>query len=114
MFRLIFVHEMFHFVWARLSSSRRNEFRELLLTELKAKTRGELGDSAARKKQDLSLDDARLNTHPWRDYTCESFCDTAAWVYAGVAKHEAFRLAQRWRRRRAAWFKATFQGCCLC
>ena len=47
---------------------------------------------------------------PWREYLCESFCDTAAWLYGDVRKHEEFTLAARFRQRRAGWFKAAFDG----
>jgi hypothetical protein len=46
----------------------------------------------------------------WRDYVCESFCDTAAWLYSGVRRHPEFTLAPRFRERRAAWFEAAFAG----
>ena len=45
----------------------------------------------------------------WRDYLCESFCDTAAWIYSGVRRHPEYTLAARHRNRRAEWFRAAFQ-----
>ena len=40
-----------------------------------------------------------------REYCCESFCDTAAWIYSGVRRHEEFTLAGRWRTGRRKWFE---------
>jgi hypothetical protein len=100
LFRLILVHELFHFVWARLGNEKRNGFSQLLATEYKARARGELGESAQVRKDLLKITDC------WRDYVCESFCDTAAWLYAGVRKHESFTLAKRWQVRRTAWFSS--------
>jgi hypothetical protein len=40
----------------------------------------------------------------WREYCCESFCDTAAWLYSGVQVHSEFTLAGRYRHRRRVWF----------
>ena len=46
---------------------------------------------------------------PWRDYLCESFCDTAAWIYSGVRRHPEYTLAARHRDRRAEWFRGVFR-----
>jgi hypothetical protein len=42
----------------------------------------------------------------WSEYACESFCDTAAWAYAGAGEHAEFTLAARWSEARRAWFAA--------
>jgi hypothetical protein len=104
--RLIVVHEVFHFVWARLSNAVRASFTALLAEELSSKARGELGESAAVKKVEAT---GVLN----RDYVCESFCDTAAWLYAPGIKRDA-TLGQRWRARRRAWFAAAFEAPIRC
>ncbi len=104
---LIVVHEIFHFVWVRLSNAARAGFTALLAEEFRCHARGELGESAAVKKQTAG---GTLT----RDYVCESFCDTAAWLYASPANHGPTTLGRRWRDRRAAWFAATFSrslGC---
>jgi hypothetical protein len=98
--RLIVVHELFHFVWARLGNTARREYSILLEGEFTGRARGELGESAGRAKT--------LLPSAWRDYVCESFCDSAAWLYAGVRQHPEFTLARRWRNLRAAWFELTF------
>jgi len=46
----------------------------------------------------------------WREYLCESFCDTGAWLYAGVKGHDEYTLAARFRKRRRAWFAEAFRG----
>lgn len=95
---LILVHEIFHFVWARLGNPKRAEYARLLNKE----GPGELGESAAVSKE------------TGRDYPCESFCDTAAWLYAPSPNRRHVTLAQRWQVRRRAWFEATFTGPLKC
>jgi hypothetical protein len=114
MLRLIVVHEIFHFVWTRLSNAVRKEFADLLLHELEHGARGELGESASVKKTLLAGPRECYKTRLWRDYVSESFCDTAAWLYAGVKRHESFTLKNRWRKRREAWFQAAIGASCKC
>jgi len=102
----ILVHELFHFAWVRLNNGQRHGYEAALKGELKAGARGELGWSAEMRKRTLGARTGRA----WRDYVCESFCDTAAWLYAGVSRHQEFTLARRFRERRAAWFAAAFAG----
>jgi hypothetical protein len=100
---LILVHEIFHFVWARLSNATRASFSALLAEEFRRNARGELGESASVRKQ--------LDPHS-RDYVCESFCDTAAWLYAARGRNAT--LAGRWQTRRRLWFEAAFVGAIKC
>jgi len=106
--RLILVHEIFHFVWLRLGNPKRREFRALLERELKAGARGELGESAEVHKlalrQNVTSAGARL------EYVCESFCDTGAWLYAGMKNNSNWTLARRWQRKRRQWFEDVFAG----
>ena len=102
-FRLILLHELFHFVWLRLGNSARRDFGSILRDERQRGARGELGESSEVKKQLLSC---HASDSAWRDYVCESFCDTAAWLYAGVAESDIFQLGKRWRNGRQAWFEA--------
>jgi hypothetical protein len=104
-FARIFVHEVFHFAWLRLGNARRWSYEELLRGELRGHARGELGWSAEWRKRALRPDDAERRTRSWREYTCESFCDTAAWLYSGVRAHEEYTLARRFRERRRRWFE---------
>jgi hypothetical protein len=103
----IFVHELFHFVWVRLGNGRRTSYGRLLQGELAARARGELGWSAQERK---SAADGIENGRAWRAYVCESFCDTAAFLYAGCERHEEFTLRPRWSRRRALWFHESLGG----
>ncbi len=95
--KLILTHEIFHFVWAHLGNRRRAEYSALIANELVARARGELGESAAEAKHgDL------------KNYICESFCDTGAWLYSGVKTSPEFTLARRWQNKRKMWFLAQF------
>jgi hypothetical protein len=103
----ILVHELFHFAWVRLGNPTRSSYEELVREEWRRRARGELGWSAESRKRVLGQ---RIGAHPqWRDYLCESFCDTAAWIYSGVRRHPEYTLAARHRNRRAEWFRAVFQ-----
>jgi hypothetical protein len=103
--RLMVVHELFHFVWPRLNNRARRAFELLLQAELQSGARGELGESSAVKKRNVVGHQSR---RAWRDYVCESFCDTAAWLYSGLAEHSEFSLRTRWRNRRRLWFESYF------
>ena len=81
----ILTHELFHFAWVRLSNQSRRSYEALVRNEWKRRTRGELGWSAESRKAALfqgSRIAARRGKY-WREYLCESFCDTAAWLYSG-------------------------------
>jgi len=105
----ILTHELFHFVWVRLSNRSRGSYEAILREEWRRRTRGELGWSAESRKLALYRN-KRLVNRPkrWREYLCESFCDTAAWLFSGVRRHREFTLAETHRRKRAQWFRATF------
>ena len=103
-FARIFVHELFHFVWPRLGNAKRRSFERVIAGELRRNVRGELGWSAEWRKDRLEPRDWRERTRRWREYCCESFCDTAAWRYAGVKKHSEFTLASAARAARREWF----------
>ncbi|MGA2133411.1 MAG: hypothetical protein ABSH50_14045 [Bryobacteraceae bacterium] len=100
----IFVHELFHFVWLRLGNPRRWSWEDLLRAEFAAHARGEMGWSAEWRKRALAPADRRRRSRRWREYACESFCDTAAWMFAGLRSHPEFTLANRFRQRRRQWF----------
>jgi hypothetical protein len=103
----IFVHELFHFGWLRLGNARRHSYGSLVRAEIDGGARGELGWSAELTKSHFlrQKKDAR-----WRAYVCESFCDTAAFLYADCDAHEEFTLASKWTRRRARWFHESLEG----
>lgn len=108
--RRIFVHEAYHFVWVRLGNSRRWAYETLLAREFEAGARGELGWSAEGLKRRCTAADRTRRSRRWREYVCESFCDTAAWMYAGLRRHEEWTLAGRFRARRAASFRELLEG----
>jgi hypothetical protein len=101
----IFVHELFHFVWLRAGNPARRSWEALLEGELARAARGELGWSAEIRKQALGKADARRRTRRWREYACESFCDSAAWLLAGFRKHDEYTLADRFRAGRRRWLR---------
>ena len=101
----ILAHELFHFAWVKLGNPARRSYEALLRREWKQHARGELGWSAESRKSALPRNP---RVAKWRAYVCESFCDSAAWLYSGVRRHGEFTLAERHRKRRAQWFRATF------
>ena len=96
-FERILIHEIFHFVWVSLGNPRRREWENLLAAEISAGVRGELGWSAEWRKGKLPVG--------WRRYICESFCDSAAWLWSGLALHDEFTLASPARRARKKWLE---------
>ena len=107
----ILVHELFHFTWVRLGNPARRSYDAIVRLEWQQRARGELGWSAESRKRLLC--DRQLSapgSAPWRDYLCESFCDTAAWLYSGVRRHPEYTLAARYRARRADWFRGAFRN----
>jgi hypothetical protein len=106
--RRILLHEYFHFVWVRLGNPQRWVWEAHLEREWNAGVRGEAGWSAELRKKALSHSDVRRRSRRWREYCCESFCDTAASIYGRVDTEVT--LAKSRRRARAAWFQARFKG----
>jgi hypothetical protein len=104
-FERILIHELFHFVWVRLSNDARRDWERVLRGEFARGVRGELGWSSEWRKDTLALRDSRARDARWRRYACESFCDTAAWIFAHVAGHDEFTLSVRARKARRHWFR---------
>lgn len=109
-FERILIHELFHFAWVRLSNQKRAAWEQVLARELREQVKGELGWSAEWRKEILRRADARLRTPRWRRYACESFCDSAAWMFAGLRAHDEFTLAAGSRRVRRRWFTEQFSA----
>jgi hypothetical protein len=103
----ILMHELFHFAWLRLGNSKRWSYEELLRSEFENRVKGELGWSAERAKTALTSGEAIRRTRRWREYVCESFCDSGAWVFAGSRRHEEFTLPAAAGRVRRGWFEKT-------
>ncbi len=108
--RRIIMHELFHFAWIRLGNQARQQWERILLAELRSRARGELGWSAERRKRELKPADRRTRSRVWREYACESFCDTAAWLLTGMPPHPEATLALRHAQRRAEWFIDLFHS----
>lgn len=104
-FRRILVHEALHFAWIRLGNGRRRSWESLLAAEWRAKARGETGWSAEWRKRELGYTDVRRRTRRWREYVCESFCDTGAWILTGGRPHPETTLVTKWRPKRRQWWK---------
>lgn len=109
-FERILIHELFHFVWVRLSNQTRRSWEDLLRQEVRSKRKGELGWSAEWRKAKLRARDAIARPPAWRRYACESFCDTAAWLYSGLRTHDEFTLRPAARKSRRLWFENTFEN----
>ena len=58
-FPRIFVHELFHFVWARLGNPVRHSYECLVKSEWQAGARGDLGWSAEWRKRALAAGDVQ-------------------------------------------------------
>ncbi len=101
----ILVHELFHFVWVRLGNPVRRSWQALIEKEWARGARGELGYSSLWRKQQLRAEGTAARPRLWREYLCESFCDTAAWRLSGRRDHEEYTLSRCWRQRRHRWFQ---------
>lgn len=108
--RRIFVHEVHHFVWVRLGNAGRQTYESVIAEEVSERARGELGWSAQVLKNKLTPEDLVRRTRKWRDYACESFCDTAAWMYSAAAGHEEWTLASGRRQNRARVLRDLLSG----
>jgi hypothetical protein len=101
-FERILIHELFHFAWVRLSNATRRDWEKLLSSE---KSKGELGWSAEWRKLKLKKSDAARRSPAWRRYACEAFCDSAAWLFAELKRHNEFTLPAPARLARKKWFQ---------
>jgi hypothetical protein len=106
--RRVLFHEYFHFAWVRLGNKRRWAWEAHLRSEWEAGARGEAGWSAEWRKRELTATDVGKRSRRWREYCCESFCDTAAWI-AGKVDTEV-TLARSRREARRVWFGSRFSG----
>jgi hypothetical protein len=101
----ILIHELYHFAWVRLGNPQRRRYEDLLQGEMRKRVCGELGWSAERLKAALRRADRTRRTRAWREYVCESFCDSGAWLLAGRGGNEEFTLPAAARRVRRSWFE---------
>jgi hypothetical protein len=49
--------------------------------------------------------DVKGRSKKWREYACESFCDTAAWLFMPGTRHAELTLHADGRKRRREWFE---------
>lgn len=109
--RFIFVHELFHFVWMRLGNSARAEYSRLIAREFMSRARGELGESSAVKRAALgNATQGLLQSAAWREYVCESFCDSAGFLFTGASVHDDPKLGKTWTAIRRRWFDEKLAG----
>lgn len=111
-FERILIHEIFHFAWVRMSNADRRSWERLVDGEIRAGAAGELGWSAEWRKAKLTPADRALRSARWRRYACESFCDSAAWMFAKLGRHGEFTLDTASRRARRDWFRRRFPATC--
>ncbi len=103
----IIVHEVFHFVWTRLDNGSRREWEAVISAEFARRTPGELGYSAALRKERLIAGGWKdVPKKLWRDYVCESFCDTAAWCFSARTRHDEVNLPAVARKGRERYFRS--------
>ena len=102
--RRILIHELFHFVWRRIGNNRRAEWDHLLSEEQIAGAKGDLGWSAEWRRNELRAADLETKSVRWREFACETFCDTAAWFYS-TRPHPEHTLQLRFRKPRRQWFR---------
>lgn len=101
----IFVHEVFHFVWSKLPNNLRLSFEEMVAAEFDDGVLGELGWSAESMKLQLTRSDRDNRTRRWKDYICESFCDTAGWLFGRTRHYSEMTLGREERSVRRRWFR---------
>jgi hypothetical protein len=104
----ILLHELFHFVWVRLGNPCRRDWEVLLRAEWESRARGEAGWSSEWRKRELSAGDVAKRSRRWREYCCESFCDTGALSTGG--NDGEVTLSRKRLGARVAWFKSKFDG----
>jgi hypothetical protein len=104
----ILLHEYLHFAWIRLGNPKRWAWEAQLAGEWRTSVRGEAGWSAEWRKKELTAKDVAARTRRWREYCCESFCDTGAWWMSGVVTENTLRAPAR--RARGEWFRVQFEG----
>jgi hypothetical protein len=100
----VLVHELFHFAWVRLGNNGRASFADLIEAERLGRARGGLGESSVVARCRIMPGKAAADARVWKDFVCESFCDTAAYLFTGTIVGDEGGLARRWLARRRHWF----------
>lgn len=99
----ILLHEYFHFVWVRLGNPKRFAWENFINAQDASPYLGEAGWSAQWRKQKLHPEDAESRSRRWREYCCESFCDTGARLYSSDKSENT--LSALPLRKREQWFR---------
>ena len=106
----ILYHELCHFLWPRLGNPRRERFAALLVREIRRGIAGELGYSSEWRKAFLTAGASGMGRRSlpgrrWREYVCESFCDTGSFVLLGRERrpnHSEYTLSRTALARRCS------------
>ena len=111
----ILYHELCHFLWPRLGNPLRKSYEAMMRAEFAKGVRGEMGYSSEWRKEQLRGEGGRISrqTQLWREYVCESFCDTASYVLLGSerrAGHSEYTLSRTARERRERWMQEQVSG----
>ena len=113
----ILYHELCHFLWPRLGNPSREKFAALLVREFRQGIAGELGYSAEWRKAKLTAGvkgkrRKEFLGRSWREYVCESFCDTGSFVLLDRERrrnHSEYTLSGMARDRRCwQWSQLVF------
>lgn len=113
----ILYHELCHFLWPRLGNPSREKFAALLVREFRQGIKGELGYSSEWRKAKLTAGGTgqsrrRFLGRQWREYVCESFCDTGSFVLLDRERrrnHSEYTLSGMARDRRCSqWSQLVF------
>ena len=102
----IFIHEVFHFIWSRLSVPVRESYEALIDREIERGATGELGWSAESMKLKLQDGDREERNRRWKDYLCESFCDSGGWCFGSAKQYAENTLPREYRALRRQWLRA--------
>jgi hypothetical protein len=105
----ILAHEIFHFVWWK-APLLRAAYSALIQEELSAGATGEMGWSAEWRKVALKRNDVQQHSGRFRDYLCESFCDTCACFLLNIKRHPEITLRAKFRGTRGNFFAANLAG----
>lgn len=111
----ILYHELCHFLWPRLGNPLRQSYEAMMRAEFHEGVRGELGYSSEWRKKKLRAAGGRVSRQKrlWREYVCESFCDTASYVLLASERrtgHSEYTLSRAARERRGRWMQAQVLG----
>jgi len=105
----ILAHEIFHFVWWKAPAIRA-AYADRIHQEFASGIKGEMGWSAEWRKLELKPADLKHHTRRFRDYLCESFCDSSACLLLRISRHPEITLPARARRARRNFFEAYVAG----